>query len=77
MLNVHGAGIHAEAVTFDEAFIKNRSRLIGLAIDARRQRFPDETPYEYAPDADIDEQPVWNDSIMPSLKNYNLTDLSI
>ena len=77
VLNVHGAGIHAEAVTFDDAFIKNRSRLIGLAIDARRQRFPDEIPYEYAPDANGPEKPVWNDAIMPSLKNYNLTDLSI
>jgi ectoine hydroxylase-related dioxygenase (phytanoyl-CoA dioxygenase family) len=77
VLNVHGAGIHAEAATFDDAFIKNRSRLIGLAIEARKQRFPDEQPYEYAPDANAKDQPVWNDAAMASLKNYNLMDLSI
>ena len=77
VLNVHGAGIHAEAVTFDDALIKNRSRLIGMAIEARKQRFPEETAYEYAPDRETDEQPQWNDAIFASLKNYNLMDLSI
>jgi ectoine hydroxylase-related dioxygenase (phytanoyl-CoA dioxygenase family) len=77
VLNVHGAGIHAEAVTFDDDFIKNRSRLIGMAIEARKQRFPEETPYEYAPDRETDEQPQWNNAIFASLKNYNLMDLSI
>ena len=77
VLNVHGAGIHAEAVTFDDAFIKNRSRLISMAIEARKQRFPEEAAYEYAPDRETDEQPQWNDAIFASLKNYNLMDLSI
>lgn len=77
VLNVLGAGIHAEAVTFDDAFIKNRSRLIGMAIEARKQRFPEEAAYEYAPDRETDEQPQWNDAIFASLKNYNLMDLSI
>ena len=77
VLNVLGAGIHAEAVTFDDALIKNRSRLIGMAIEARKQRFPEETAYEYAPDRETDEQPQWNDAIFASLKNYNLMDLSI
>lgn len=77
VLNVLGAGIHAEAVTFDDDFIKNRSRLIGMAIEARKQRFPEETAYEYAPDRETDEQPQWNDAIFASLKNYNLMDLSI
>ena len=74
---MHGAGIHAEAVTFDEGFIKDRSRLIGLAIAARKQRFPDEVPYQYAPDANNAHKPVWNDAVMASLKDYNLMDLSI
>ncbi|MDG0969351.1 MAG: phytanoyl-CoA dioxygenase family protein [Porticoccaceae bacterium] len=77
VLNIHGAGIHAEAVTFDEAFIKERARLIGIAIEARKQRFPEETSYEYAPDIETNEQPVWNDTVFASLKNYNLNDLSI
>ena len=77
VLNVHGAGIHAEAATFDEAFIKERSRVIGLAIAARQQRFADEQPYVYGPDADAGEHPQWDDSLLASLKDYNLMDLSI
>lgn len=77
VLNVRGAGIHAEAATFDAEFIKKRSRVIGLAIDARRQRFPEETPYTYAPLADDKESYVWNAEAQASLKDYNLMDLSI
>lgn len=72
---MHGAGIRAKAVTFEEGFIKYRSRLIGLAIAARKQCFQDEVPYQYAPDANNADQPVWNDAAM--VKNYNLMDLSI
>lgn len=77
VLGVRGAGIHAEAATFDADFIKTRSRLIGLAIDARRQRFPNETPYQYAPFAGQDDSYNWNIEAQTSLKDYNLMDLSI
>ena len=36
-------------VTFDDDHIHERSRMIQIGIDARRQRFPDEAPYHYAP----------------------------
>ena len=61
----------------DDAFIKERSRVIGLAIAARKQRFPEEQPYEYAPDIKAGENPVWDQSQLASLKDYNLMDLSI
>ena len=77
VLNVKGAGIHAEAVTMDADFIETRSRLIGLAIDARRQRFPDETPYDYAPFADRIDEFKWHPEAQAELKDYNLMDLSI
>ena len=77
VLNVRGAGIHAEAATFDAEFIKTRSRIMGLAIDARRQRFPEETPYTYAPHKGDGESYVWNAEAQASLKDYNLMDLSI
>ena len=44
-----GAGTHNEVQVFDEALIAKRSEVIGYGIDARRQRFPDETPFEYKP----------------------------
>jgi len=77
VLNVRGAGIHAEAATFDDAFIAERSRLIGYALDARRQRFPDEAAYSYAPFADIQDSFKYDASAQKALKDYNLMDLSI
>ena len=77
VLNVRSAGIHAEAAIMDDEFIDKRSRLIGLAIDARRQRFPDETPYNYAPFADTQKEFAWNMATQAELKDYNLMDLSI
>ena len=77
VLNVRSAGIHAESAIMDDEFIAKRSRLIGLAIDARRQRFPDETPYNYAPFADTQKEFAWNMATQAELKDYNLMDLSI
>ncbi len=44
VLNIKGAGLHADAAIFDEAFIKHRSRVIGLAIAARKARFQTNNP---------------------------------
>ena len=77
VLNIRGAGMHAEAAVMDEAFIDTRSRLIGLALDARRQRFPNEMPYHYAPFAERQDEFRWNEGTLASLKDYNLMDLSI
>ncbi len=51
--------------------------MIGYAIDARRQRFPDETPFAYAPFIDSKECYRWDEDAKASLKDYNLFDLSI
>lgn len=77
VLNVRGAGMHAEAAVMDENFIDTRSRLIGFAIDARRQRYLNETPYRYAPFAERQDEFRWSVNTMSSLKDYNLMDLSI
>ncbi len=77
VLNVKGAGMHADAAVMDADFIDKRSRLIGLAIDARAQRFPDETPYNYGPFAERMDEFRWSPATQESLKDYNLMDLSI
>jgi len=77
VLDVRGAGMHAEAAIMDSDFIDTRSRLIGLAIDARRQRFPEECAYDYAPFAKRQEEFKWAETSLESLKDYNLMDLSI
>ena len=49
--------------------------MIGWAIDARRQRFPDETPFVYAPQAG--QTLRWDEAARAALKDYNLLDLGI
>lgn len=77
VLNVKGAGIHAEAAVFDDAFIAERSRVMGLAIAARKAHFSDETPYEYKPLADIQDEFEYSSAAQDALLDYNLMDLSI
>lgn len=69
--------LHAAQATYDEQRIRERSRVIGYAIDARRQRFPHETPYVYRPHAQAGETLRWDAAAKASLKDYNLLDLSI
>ncbi|HEY6599908.1 MAG TPA: phytanoyl-CoA dioxygenase family protein, partial [Pseudomonadales bacterium] len=64
-------------VVFDAARIHDRSRLIMYAIDARKQRFPDETPYRYTPLAGEAERYRWTSDARAKIKDYNLLDLFI
>ena len=76
ILNVE-AGLHNENAFYEEARILERSRMIGYAIDARRQHFPDETSYDYKPLSGLYHKVVWSEAVKASLRNYNLLDLSI
>ena len=77
VLDVMGAGTHNEAQVFDDTLISKRSEVIGYGIDARRQRFPDETPYEYQPFLEKGLSYTWNSDAKASLRDYNAIDLSI
>ena len=77
VLGVTAGGVHNAVATYDEARIRERSRLIAYAIDARRQRYPRETPFRYAPFAGEEARYRWDASLLPTLKDYNLLDLSI
>ncbi|TDF37234.1 phytanoyl-CoA dioxygenase [Alteromonadaceae bacterium M269] len=77
VLNVKGAGIHTDSMVYDEVMIEKRAQAIGLGIDARRQRYPNETPFDYKPLSEKGIKPVWSKAAMASLKDYNLLDISI
>lgn len=78
ILGVESKGsIHAKAAFYDEARIRERSRLVGWAIDARRQRFPHERAFVYLPHARAGEALRWDDAARAAIKDYNLLDLSI
>jgi hypothetical protein len=74
---VTAGGIHNKAATYDAERIRERARLIGYAIDARRQRFGDETPFVYRPHAEAELSYRWDERARADIKDYNLLDLSI
>lgn len=47
--NVHAFKLpgKTKTVKYSEDYVLRRTRMIPLAIDARRQKYPDEVPYEY------------------------------
>ena len=77
VLGVKGGGIHSDAQVFDDEIIARRSRVLGYAIAARKERFPEETAYEYKPFTDRSLSFVWNDAARADIHDYNRDDLSI
>ncbi len=77
VLNVEAGGIHNARAVYDDARIRARARIIGYGIDARKQRFPDETPFSYAPHVASGDMCRWNAAAKHSMLDYNLLDLSI
>ena len=78
VIGARGNGIHApgsDEIIYDEDRVRQRSQILGYAIEARRLRFPDETPYEYVPLSGKSFE--WNDTAKESLRGYNLLDLGI
>jgi len=75
VLNVKGGGLHSKPKNYDEDHIKTRSRLIPYAINARKQKYIDETPYKYKPLNSSEYK--WNSKAKDEIKDYNLLDMSI
>jgi hypothetical protein len=77
VLGVVSGGVHNEVSTYDDDYIRRRSEVLMYAIDARRQRFPDETPFTYRPFAGREGEYHWDDRARAAIKDYNLLDLGI
>ena len=77
VLGTQGGGIHSESQVFDEEIIERRSRLLGYAIEARKQRYPNEEPFSYSPFVKLGKQFKWDDDARQNIIDYNLDDLSI
>ncbi len=77
VLGVTSGGVHNPVAVYDDARIRERSRVIGYAIDARRQRFPDEVPFAYRPFAESQQYFHWTPETRAELRDYNLLDLGI
>ncbi len=71
-------GVEADGVRYDAQRIFDRSAVIAVAIDARRQRHPEETPFIYKPFADRQDDFRFNDATFETvIRDYNLKDLAI
>ena len=77
VLGVKGGGLHGEPAIYNAERIIERSKTIKLAIEARKQRFPEEKAFEYKPLSTSTEEFTWNAAAKKSLHDYNLLDLSI
>lgn len=77
VLNITRENPDGSTTTYDEDLIRERSKIIGYAIDARKKRYPNETPYEYKPILDSGDACNWDDITLEDLKDYNLLDLRI
>ena len=67
-----------QQMVYDETHIFERSRIIALAIDARKQRYPEESRYAYQPLAGQEEAFRWNEAARATfLHDYNLRDIGI
>ncbi len=77
VLGVEAGGLHNARAVYDADRIRRRARMLGYAIDARRQRFPDETPYAYGPHIEEGLTYRWDAAARADVQDYNLEDLSI
>ena len=63
---------------YSKETIRKRARVLALAIDARNQRYPDESPYLYRPLEDEIQKIKWNETARNNyLKDYTLDNLGI
>ncbi|MEM7288010.1 MAG: phytanoyl-CoA dioxygenase family protein [Actinomycetota bacterium] len=75
VLGETGSGIHGIVGPLDESRVAERSKVIGYAIAARAQRYPDEVAFDYRP---LRGQAfVWDEEARAALHDYNALDLSI
>ena len=78
VLNVTARRLHGAIGDHDRARIDARTRILQIAIDARRQRFPQEKSYVYRPLAGREDENRWNEATRATVPwNYNQLDMFI
>ncbi len=77
VVGVQTKGVFGDPVTYDAEQVRKRAEVIGYAIDARHQRFPDEKPFRYRPQAEAGERFQWDEAARANLRDYQMKDLFI
>ena len=63
--------------TYDDRWVSERAGMIPLAVDARRQRYPDERNYRYQPTLGLEAENMWNEQARERIKTYHLQNVHI
>ncbi len=74
---VTSGGVHNPISVYDDEYIHERSKAIVYGIDARAQRFPEETRYVYQPFVGQEDSLRFGPDTLETLRDYNLRDLGI
>lgn len=77
VLGQRGAIVVSADDVFDDARIFQRSSVVATAIDARAQRFPDESRFAYQPFVGLEDQYRWDDAGRIRLHDYSQKDIGI
>jgi ectoine hydroxylase-related dioxygenase (phytanoyl-CoA dioxygenase family) len=78
VLNVTAIQLDGRVETYDAARLRQRSRMIAVAIDARHQHFPLERRYVYRPFRGDEDAHRWSEAVRETVvRNYNLLDVHI
>ncbi len=78
VLGAQGALSQTANEVYDERRIFERAAVIQVAIDARKQHYPDEAPFTYQPFVGLEDQYHYDaDTYERVVRDYNLKDLSI
>ena len=78
VIGQNGHLLQPKEVVYDDDFIDKRAGVIQVAIDARRQYYSDEKPFEYLPFRHVQDQYRWSPETFESvIRNYNTRDIGI
>jgi hypothetical protein len=77
VLDVRPGGHLPPGGAYDADYVRKRCEVIGYAIDARRQRFPQDTPFAYAPHVAGGERYSWDEAAREAIRGYHVRDLGI
>ena len=78
VLGQRGALSQNSEVVYNEDRIRRRSGVIVMAVDARRQARPDETPFRYQPFDGLDHEFYYDPATFDDrIREYFFDDLSI
>ena len=77
VVGVEARGVDGTMQTYDEERVRRRSEVLGFAIDARKQRFPDERRFCYLPHVEAGATFHWSEGSRAHIRDYQIGDMLI